>query len=557
MSNENIIDVSGQTVVITTAAPGTSAVPYWSHTYIYAYDDIKYATHTQLEFYLQFKKQFLSGNYLDLEGNNNYAFILLFDLLREEDLIEVERLLRILRKYYPKTKPYTLSFLADKFAARKDKENENRIRAEVYDEQHSSGLGTKYKPILKLDKVSEELLNKIWYPSNNFYDIPFCQLQIIKLFLAVRIELQLRYNALQQTRDQQFKLVADLMARKLYRYRPGSDNYNYCIQSSIAELYGSILKCCENALREHYGHKRKLSPDTYETPEVDNLIEDVILSKVQQIITKELPYVQQPDEETELELNTQSTNRWKFRLTELENTFKDAASFRQQVEELGRINQRNPSVENIFYEAAKIIAPKDRTTSLILYLQYVHHDLNSATFDNKPMARAMKKSLFDTDEQFRDFHTIVHTFIKNRNLAAAIESVQQLHLPKRKKIVLDNESIQETNRKYQDTVELLNSFLQDEEIPEVVPAPVRLQTVESSISLNESQDGLLQLFARNNFCLSDDEIKEYARSTGMFPAQLIESINEACYELIDDLLIEEEQGTCVINKNQYQNIFRQ
>ena len=48
--------------------------------------------------------------------------------------------------------------------------------------------------------------------------------------------------------------------------------------------------------------------------------------------------------------------------------------------------------------------------------------------------------------------------------------------------------------------------------------------------------------------------KGMAKERGVFKNQLIDSINEACFETIDDVLIEEEEENYVIYEHYYQNI---
>lgn len=566
-NDESIIDVTGKSVSIPVSPDGSKErLPvYWSHRYIYSYDEIRYATKAQVDFYRYFKQQFLKGQYIDLQGNNNYAFILLFDLLRQEyDMPGLERNLRILRREYPKTGPYVLPFLAQKLRERGDVMNERRIREEIYDESNSSRLGTRYKEILQLDRPTVELLNKLWYPGNNFYDIPFCQQQVITLFHKVIVQLQSTYAAAQQTIEQQFQAAADVIARKQYRYRQGSDNYKYCIESSITGFYILILKHCENAIRERYEHKRKLSIDIYPILEVNTAVDELILSKVKEIISQQIQHITPPDEATEIVLNAQNTTRWKSRLKQLESELltKGARQFMKEVERLGKLNKKNPSIELIFFEAAKIVSKSDREVALILYIQYIAYDLSSATFDNRPLPKSLQKVLFDNEEQAAAFDNIISTFIDNRSLEEALAEVRQLYLPKRKKITLDRTRINETSRKHKDTVERLSWLLQDEEV--VIQETQQydnksfdniIATAPDTLHLNQEQKDLMKLFEKNNYCLSQPELSNYARAAGLFPDQLIESINETCYDIIDDLLIEEEEEVYVINENKYKTIF--
>ena len=40
--------------------------------------------------------------------------------------------------------------------------------------------------------------------------------------------------------------------------------------------------------------------------------------------------------------------------------------------------------------------------------------------------------------------------------------------------------------------------------------------------------------------IENSEVESFAKERGMFKNQVIESINDRCYEVLDDVLIEEE-----------------
>jgi hypothetical protein len=65
---------------------------------------------------------------------------------------------------------------------------------------------------------------------------------------------------------------------------------------------------------------------------------------------------------------------------------------------------------------------------------------------------------------------------------------------------------------------------------------------------------VLEIFAKNNFSVLQSELESFAKSKGVFKNQLIESINEICYEDLDDVLIEEEDEYYIINPNYYQRL---
>jgi hypothetical protein len=121
IKDDSIIDVTGQSKKISSnvvLGKYILGIPQWSMQYVYAYSEINNASIKQKEFYRIFKNSFLNGIYYDLEGNTNYAFILLFDLLNEYDnhknISTLESQFNILGKCYPKTKSYADSFLRKK-----------------------------------------------------------------------------------------------------------------------------------------------------------------------------------------------------------------------------------------------------------------------------------------------------------------------------------------------------------------------------------------------------------------------------------------------------------
>ncbi len=92
-------------------------IPQWNHKYIYCFNEIYEATTLQIKFYQAYKKCFLKGEYLDVKGNNNYTFILFYDLLENhsQDINLLQTRLKNLEKYYPITRGHTNSAIIRKF----------------------------------------------------------------------------------------------------------------------------------------------------------------------------------------------------------------------------------------------------------------------------------------------------------------------------------------------------------------------------------------------------------------------------------------------------------
>jgi len=577
--DDSIIDVTDQSYRINSnnnLKKYSSGVPYWAHHYVYSYSELNSASVEQKKFYNIFKIYFLIGEYFDLEGNTNYAFILLFDLLNEydshKDISKLESQLKILGQYYPKTKSYGISFLIEKMELDGYSENYNSN----YDYDYWR-LGSKYKSKLNLNDEEENLLNKLWSPSNNFCSIEFCCLEVLKLYLAVISELKAKYESEGTTIEKEFAFVADVIARKHFKYRSGSQNYKYSIESTTNTFYSTIFKYCENAVRESYGHKRKLNTDSYYTnEEAKSEFDSKIITKVTELLPTLISKITPPDESTEIELNSQTTSRWKIKFEELTTNFQsNSIAFVEDIIELGKVNKKNPSIENIFFEASKFISKYDKIASLTLYVHYLYHDLESATFDNKQLTKTIQKSLFKTNEQLHDFEQIISELIKDKNLDKALNAVPKIYEVKRKKIQLDRTTIKEVQQQHSGTVELLNEYLRDEfedennsiQSQEISRDEIKIEITRkkeesnqsgflSELSLNPTHISVLELFSKNNFSMPQIEIEEFAKSKGVFKNQLIESINESCYGVLDDVLIEEEDDYYTIIPEYFQKIQR-
>jgi RNA polymerase subunit RPABC4/transcription elongation factor Spt4 len=581
-SNGAILDITNLSYSIPqpenqiTLSKCSSGVPFWPHNYIYACSEINYASKKQKEFYQYFRNAFLNEVFLDLEGNSNYAFILLFDLQNQHNIHKnirwLEEAFSKLGKICSETIRYSRGILHETMTSTGDSEGLMRLRMQEQDEEYWR-FGSKFKKKLNLKFEEVELLNKLPYPRSNFVEIEYCCIEVIKLYLATIGRLKSEYSAIGSTLEFECERIADLVARKHFRYRLNSYNYQWAIQSASSNIYSVIFKHCENAVREQFGHKRKLNTNVYDSPQAKAEIDASVVSKIEEIIKHEIKTINPPDEHTEIELNAQNTNRWKTKFHEIvANETVNGKQFVNDLIELGRLNKRNPSIENIFYEGSKFISKIDKEAALTLYIYYLHYDLRSIKFDNKKLTKTIQKSLFKTNDQLHEFERIVSDLINDRNLERAFSAVSQIYVTKRKEIKLNKDAVQEAHSKHSGTVGLLNEYLQDEfeddqnsvvskeinnnEVQiEITPkGPFRDEGKFSNIELNPVQTELLILFAKSSFYISQDDVESFARFNGLFRNQLIESINEACYEILDDVFIEEEDDNYIVDSDYYKRI---
>ena len=592
--DDSIIDVTGESYNINSSGnlnKYNTGVPKWAHQYVYSYSELLSATNEQKKFYGVFKINFLNGIYFDLEGNTNYAFILLFDLLDEyeihKDSFQTEKLLNNLGQCYPKIKSYAMPFLIKKMQAKGDTEGVERLSRQenknqtVYQSQNTNsaysfdgdywGLGTKNKAKLNLTDDEVKILNSLIDTNNRFNSIDFCSAQIIKLFFSILKELKDRFKVSNSTIEEQTAIIAEIELTKHYKFRKNSGNYNSQASNFVTTIYQTIYKICENSLRNYFFVGRKTDLKWYiHSDDALNEFNNRFNIHIQELLSKNLSALAETDDKTEIELNGYNKGRWKNKLEKLKTNFneKEQSVFYKNVTDLGNQNKKNPSIENIFFEASKFIAKYNNETSLKFYVYYVHYDLVSDTFDNKQLTKTLQKSLFKSAEQLKDFELTISQLIKDKDLDKALQSVSNIYVTKRKKIQLDTTKIKEVQEQHTGTVELLNEYLKDE----LEAESTTIKTEEINLNINYSketssismfikelslttiQSDAIILLSKNGFQISIQDFDAFVKSNGAFKNSLVESINETCFELIDDVLIEEEEENFNLNETYYQKI---
>jgi stress response protein SCP2 len=545
----------------TTPENNSSKAPFWEHQYVYSYSAINNASTEQLGFYHYFKNQILDKNYVDLEGNLNYAFILLFDFVQEynnhKNFEVIESQLTRLWQYYLKTKTYCISEL-------------EKIKNGNGSLQYSNpfALGDCYREKLGLTNEQVKLLNRMYYCKNKFSEIDQCLAGMIKVFLIAVCQLEKIYLAQDQSFESYFVYLLDLIARKEYKYRKNSSNYQGLLNQSVIH-YHIIFKQCENNLRDLYCYGKKINVNIeYRNNEIQEEFNCLIL-KVNEIFNSNLNAIKIPDTETEIKLNGLNKSRWRVKFEKLVAEFKptEKTLFINDVKTLAELNKNNPTIKNLFLDAFKFIKAQCKESALIFYCYYVYYHYNSSETAHKSLTKAEQKLLFATSQQQEKFDKTISNLIENRNIEQALLETNSLYKIERKTIQLNRESIKQVHENYINTVNLLNTYLQDD--VEQVVTDDGMQNVASNllhkdtlsqsilvsnIGLNVHQLEILKIFATNSYTVSQTEIEKIAKEKSLFKNQLIDSINEICYEHLDDILIEEENDYYVINETYYQRI---
>ncbi|SKC07987.1 TerB-C domain-containing protein [Sphingobacterium nematocida] len=445
-------------------------------------------------------------------------------------------------------------------------------------------LGKRFKDKMGLSRNQVSLVNKVTGIHNVFTSVDGCCMQTISVFLEVvkRLEKKLKKqessvkSEIEKLTQSAIQINRNTGEGYWYFYDDyGRKNFPIRIEE---EVYTTIFKRTENVVRDRWGHKRKVSGDysSYFTGLADEFNKR-LGNYVDEILPVLISLIVEPDFETELELNKQNTTRWKVKLDTLKQNLTEdtAGTFAQSIHTLFEENSRNQSGENIFFEASKIIAPYDKIEAVRLYLYYVNADIKSDKIDDKQLTKTVQKRLFNNDQHQSSFIDIVTQLKKDKNILAAIKKANSIYEPVRKKISLNLETIKTVKEQDRNTVDLLNTLLQDEidienhtpaalnttaptdtvavvvnSMPNVPPSSEMIVDIE----LNRDQIKLIQLFAANGFSLEQQEIAEYAQRYGLRSGPLVNNINEICYEVLDDNLLEERDEDYFEMNEEYYNM---
>lgn len=423
----------------------------------------------------------------------------------------------------------------------------------------------------KLSEDEMEFLERVLQPNNVFAKIPFCLDELVKFYLEMCKRLNLLYVEEKSTLDECTETIAVWVTRE-----EGNDMNSPWITDIAGkiekDIYNCIFKFCENELREVYGHTRKLQIDSHYRGNVDlkKVLNEVIvkMEKIASELRKDLP---QADDELEKTLNNLNKTRGKKKLKELIDSFDgELAQFVEAVEKLERTNEDRETHKKIFFDASKFIAKKDKITALKFYLKYTRYDIKVSPVSNKKLPKTTKKALFANEKQENDFQAIVEQFKKDGNFEKAVEALSAIYKVERKKITLDQSKIEQVKEQHSGTVDLLNEYLQEEEgtmegLPiaknkskakkskikeEAVTSPPKSK-YKQELQLNKTQIDLIELFVDHSFTVSQKVLEEFAQTNGLFKNQVIDQINEACQELIEDVLIEEEDDHYAIYEEFY------
>lgn len=449
--------------------------------------------------------------------------------------------------------------------------NKNTNNTHEYNEWK---IGQKYLKKLSLTEDQCKLLNHLSFNDNVFNEIDYCRIQILKQLMRTVEFLEKECKPINRAYSSVIDEITEIIIVLEYNYRRDSLNYKYTFESIQSEILNHLLKLCENNVRDVYSIKRKINTDfKYTKPEIIDKYYKKIVSKADVFLEKNKHQVLDADHRTNIILNETNTNRWKDKYENIVSDYSNSVSFEREIERLAEVNSKNPSLDTIYFEASKFISAYDKNASLRLYFLYLEKDLNTNKFDRKQLTKSIQKNLFSTTEQFEEFESIVSEFILNKNLKIAIDRLNKIYLPKRKKIIIDRSAIDRVQRLDSETSQKLGDLLAEEnEMPDVqildvipqdnVDLQFNVMQFDNDISskyvlnlnLNDTQLEVLDYFEKNGMSVLQSDFGDFMRTRQLFVSATIESINDILYDVLDDVLIEEDEDYYTINNEYFKKL---
>lgn len=589
-ADESIIDVTGEYVKIDRTANAEEPVkvpdgiPYWEKEYIFSTRSLDSARTEVRRFYKKYKEAFLAGIYYDLGGNDNsnYFFTLMFDLLQEYDkqpnLTLLTRQMRALSEHYPETKYYAERNLierAKKSGRRRAQCGEGEISIDdlviLFPDSREWSFADKYADKLNLAPKECDLfdyLNSQW--DSMYSNFEFMKIKHVQLYRDVIKAVKETYIADGKSFEKALTDTAESFNIKGRngRYDYGRSIYiydNLPTAEKIKMIHNCIFRHCRNKLYDRYELHWPIELFSHEHYAGSKSAITKLLKDIEPIIVSVVETLPEFTDEEEIIVNNSYTTRWRTFYQQIIDSFNgDIQEYMGSVAKLAKQNSNNSGLRHLTLDVSKFLVGKDDIAALKMYLQYVDAHRKFSNDDEKPLPKYICKKLFKKVEQQDEFENIVRQYKADRDRKKAHEVIDQLFLPKRKKLNLDREEIAKISEQHSETVQLLNEVMSEEEM--AIRTPEFQQNIvepesnandpiqQTNIQLDSPHMELLDIFVRNNHSLAKSQVANFAKSKGLMANRLIEKINELCYDTLDDVLIEDEDDNWTISEDYLKKI---
>lgn len=417
---------------------------------------------------------------------------------------------------------------------------------------------TPAKPVQPANELTEEKRSgkynltkreKGWLierPGSTFYTINTCFDITTRLYL-------LCMNTLDEECKKQNETVEEFISRMMkkakaphIRARP----YPEKSREPRYNVYYLLFRKAENEVRKKYRLPR--THDTFFYDKDNKELEKLLGEPFHRILHEKAGTIPEPDAAFSQKLNKKFPHRWLDIYTDIttginENNWKEKLSM---IGELP-LAKKEAHSEDLYYRAHKLFSEYDNEAAISFYLKYLHAD--SEEPEKRSLQKVTRAKLFKTAKQEQAFDEIEKNLLATKNLKAALTEVPYIYTKKYEKVELDGSAINTVAARHAKTVTILNKLLKDEE-ETTAAQPGGKEKKEKSISLSAVQQDFLQLFRQHQFTLDTKVVNAFAKSEGILKNKLIESINDSCYALLNDILIEETGDSYEILEKYYHKI---
>lgn len=385
---------------------------------------------------------------------------------------------------------------------------------------------------------------------------------ISEVFIRTIREFNMKANSKENLIESLLYILSDKIVKHKFNYKRGTQSYLAAFDKEYIILITTLTKLAENCVRELCKHSRKLSI----TLKIDSeLIKEQFITELSypfQTIAQEVALELVPHSIGKKESMTKPT----YLIDIYNSNITDPTVFYDKILKLRLENPVNPLFINTLFRASKEISKKNKSISLYLYAHYVFHNITSGNQDYLKMSKSMLTSLFKTSKQHESFKQIIRNLLKTKRLDITLKELSAFYIEKRKYITINNYEVSNQKRDFLETVSLLNNYLEENEHETIIckhnicfkqNKDTKIKNIYlDNLNLGPNDIFLLGYFIKNNFKLSSEQLKEYALSVNAFPDNLVDTLNERCYEYLNDLLIDIDGNDLIIYEDNYKLILQ-
>lgn len=501
-------------------------VSIWAQDYIYQKEAINFWTSPSIKSsYIQIRRDFLNGIFYNLSIANykNYAFVLYFDAMSalkkagctDEDIDDVSILFN-----------FICSSLSDTISAdirlRHHMDADSQSNHEyVFNFNINRYFGSgEWEELARLGilGISSSDLKVIsslgyYYEEKSFH---YNNLRTFAMALLLRvIKAQSRGDKYDTANNTS---LMTLCIRQIYRLIANGDD------SRIPSIERSS---CGDAIR-------------FFSEKGDEKIIQAKLEEMLPLPSEVLSDIYQSDEQF-----------WKYTFSTIKDQMvhdEDICKFCSSTNQLYMSAKKCGNIHMLFADSVQFILPYDKTAALYYLL------LGKLQKENLKVSKIILKQLLPQPTYVQKFDAIYEDY-RNSKRVAQYELFEDFYKPERKKVSIAKEDLQQQAQKYQQTVNMLDKIMSEDDIIEsdshlLSQSSQKDTNLKANVKVSrlDYKEEIIKNFIENGYSLSNEQVASLAHNIGMMQSVMINSINEYYYEALDDNLIEEMDDTYTINQ---------